>query len=271
MHALQQNFVDRSALSLHHLQEIAPAAFASTPDTERTSARYTFISTAQLVGALLDAGFQPTHARQTRPRNGRSIHHARHMLRFSHIKHSLTLVDAIPEIVLINSHDGTTNYVLSAGLYRPVCTNGMITPVGDFAFIRVPHRGNIIADVVDGALTLARGFADIGAIVQRMHATQLEERARWDYAAYALQLRYQKLDHPAPITADQLLLPHRDADYGNSLWQTFNVVQENVIRGGIQGHSPRGRATRTRGITAIREDVRINAALWQHAMALLRS
>jgi hypothetical protein len=52
---------------------------------------------------------------------------------------------------------------------------------------------------------------------------------------------------------------------------TYNAVQENICRGGLVGQTAKGRATRTRGISAIREDVRINAQLWQLAMTLLRS
>ena len=258
------------ALTSQALATAVPAAFAAAPDAERTTKHYTFISTAQVVSALLEAGFEPTRAQQTRTRRSGSVDHAKHMIRFSHTRDSLTLVDAIPELVLINSHDGTSAYTLRAGLYRPVCTNGLLAQIGDFGLIHVPHRGNIIDNVVQGALAITRGFADIGNVVDQMHATQLDERQRWDFAAHALSVRYHRLDHSAPITADQLLLPRRKADYGNTLWHTYNVVQENVLRGGLIGRTPKGRSTRTRSISAIREDVRLNADLWQQAMTLLR-
>jgi hypothetical protein len=263
--------VDRRTLSLDTLTREAPAVFAETPDGTRTTKHYTFISTAQVVAALREAGFEPTRAQQTRVRNGGSTTHARHMLRFSHTRESLTLVDAIPELVLINSHDGTSAYTLRAGLYRPVCTNGLLAQIGDFGLIHVPHRGDIVANVVEGALAITRGFADIGAVVEQMHAKQLDERQRWDFAAQALSVRYHRLDHHAPITADQALLPRRHTDFGNSLWTTYNIVQENLCRGGVIGKTAKGRSTRTRAIRAIREDIRINAELWQHAMTLLRS
>lgn len=246
-----------------------PAAFASAPDTLRTSQRYVFISTQQLVNALIEADFQPTAARQARA--GVSVAHARHMIRFTHVRESVTLVDAIPEIILINAHDGSSAYTLRAGLYRPVCTNGLMTQIGEFGLIHVPHRGNVIADVVDGALRIMRGFGEVGAIVKRMHRHQLDERQRWDLAAHALKLRYHLPDRHPPIAADALLLPRRPQDFGNSLWQTFNVIQENLLSGGIQGHTAQGRRTRTRGIRAIREDVRLNLALWQQAMSMLHA
>ena len=263
--------IDRRALSVDTLSQSVPAAFAEAADPLRTSKHYTFISTAQVVSALLEAGFEPTRAQQTRARNADASGHAKHMIRFSHTKESLTLVDAIPELVLINSHDGSSAYTLRAGLYRPVCTNGLLAQIGDFGIIQVPHRGNIVANVVEGALAITRGFADIGAVVEQMHGKQLDDRQRWDFAAEALSVRYHRLDHHQPITADQALLPRRNADFGNSLWTTYNIVQENLCRGGLTGQTAKGRATRTRSISAIREDVRINAQLWQLAMTLLRS
>ena len=65
----------------------------------------------------------------------------------------------------------------------------------------------------------------------------------------------------------RLLVPRRLEDAGDDLWRTFNVVQENVLRGGIPRRSANHRLTRTRGITAIREDVRLNAGLWELALA----
>lgn len=62
----------------------------------------------------------------------------------------------------------------------------------------------------------------------------------------------------------------RPIDDGNDLWRVFNVVQENVMRGGITGRSAKGRASRSRAIRAIREDVRINNDLWQLAVTMIR-
>ena len=262
--------MSRQGLTPAAMTQLVPAAFAAAPDAMRTSKHYTFINTAQVLSALIDAGFQPTKAQQMRVRGGGSADHARHMIRFSHVRDSITLVDAVPELVLINSHDGTSSYTLRAGLYRPVCTNGLLAQIGDYGLIHVAHRGNIVANVVEGALAITRGFENIGAVVERMHAQALDEREQYDFAAQAMSVRYHHIDHPAPITTDKLLLPRRAEDYGNSIWTVFNRVQENLITGGIHSINAKGRATKTRPIRAIREDVRVNAALWQHAMALLR-
>ncbi len=261
--------VARQALATPALVQSAPAAFAETPDPNRTSQRYHFISTARVVQALLEAGFQPTRAQQTRVRGGGSPNHAKHMIRFSIVKSALTLTDAVAELVLINSHNSTASYSLRSGLYRPVCTNGLVTPIGDFGFVQVAHRGNVIHNVVDGALQIARGFDRIGEVVERMASCRLDDRQRLRLAEDALRLRYPGAQTHVPITADQLLEPRSAADQGNSLWLVFNVIQRNLLAGGLPGRSASGRVSHTRAISQIREDIRLNVGLWNRAMAVL--
>jgi translation initiation factor 1 (eIF-1/SUI1) len=65
------------------------------------------------------------------------------------------------------------------------------------------------------------------------------------------------------------------------MWTTLNVVQENVIKGGLQGVAittdERGRRQRrnvtTRQVNGIDQDVKLNRALWTLAekMAELKS
>jgi hypothetical protein len=263
------HLVARRALLPAALTQSAPAAFAESPDVNRTSRHYQFISTRRVIDALLETGFEPTRAQQTRSRCGSSPDHARHMIRFSYVKNSLSLLDAIPELILINSHDATSAYTLRAGLFRPICTNGLVSQIGDFGLLHVPHRGNVIHNVVDGALTIARGFNDITRVVERMAARALSDAEQRAFAARALSIRYPQEARHTPIRAEQLLNARREADFGSSLWLTYNVVQENLMMGGLAGRSLSGRGSRTRAIRAIREDVRVNVGLWNHAMTFL--
>jgi len=257
----------RGGLTWDTLQQTVPAAFADRPHI-RTSPRYVFISTAELIEALREAGFEPTRAVQSRSRSNREGH-ARHMIRFRHIRESVTLVDAIPEIVLINSHDASSAYQLRAGLYRPVCTNGLLARIGDFGLIHVPHRGNVLANVVDAARRLLEGFSGLRTHIERMAETRLDEAQQFRFAEAALRIRYRNGQH-LPYAAGRLLEARQAVDLGNDVWRTYNVVQQNVMAGGIVGRSTTGRLSRSRRIGAIGEDVRINTALWQLAMNLIR-
>jgi hypothetical protein len=250
-------------LSLETLRERAPAAFADSAHESRSSA-YTFISTATVVDALQVAGFYPVEGRQAV--RARSVLHTRHLIRLRRRFETVALRDAVPEILFLNSHDGTSAYQLRVGLYRAVCTNGLVVSQGTFPVFRVAHRGDIVADVVRAALEISERFEALASSVERMERTRLDQLARLDFAAQAVALRFHGASETG-LEPGRLLVPRRAEDAGDDLWRTFNVVQENVLRGGIVRRTASGRLARTRAIRAIREDVRLNSGLWDLALA----
>lgn len=252
------------SLSPEALREQVPAVFASGAH-ERLSGSYTFLPTARVLEALGQAGFLPVEARQTRARS-RSIVHARHLIRLRRRFETVALRQAVPELLLLNSHDGTSAYQLRVGLFRAVCTNGLVVSVGVFPAIRVLHRGQVLEDVVCGALEMSERFGILATAVERMEGTELDERQRLEFAAAALALRFPE-DRQGAMAPSQLLVPRRAEDTGTDLWTVFNVIQEAILRGGLVRRSATNRLTRTRRITAIGEDIRLNSALWDLAMA----
>jgi hypothetical protein len=258
----------RTPLSHEALMRYAPAVFASH-QFDRTGANYVFISTQELIDALRDEGFHAVAVSQRRSRGDR-LGYARHMIRFQPADAGLRVVDCTPEIILINSHDASSAWELRGGLYRSVCCNGLITPLSEFSVIRVPHRGNVIASVVEGARKLTDQLGGIGQVIERMVATELDEKARHAFAQRALEFRFRHQDR-FPFDADQLLEARQEADRPNHVWAVYNRVQQNVIGGGVSGRTARGRRTLSRPIREIREEVRLNVALWQEAMQLIRA
>ncbi|SDZ70595.1 protein of unknown function [Variovorax sp. YR266] len=262
-------FAARTSLSPQELARSAPAAFAQQA-AACTGPKYVFISTREIVAALGEAGFEPTLAVQTRSRGTGADRadregHALHMLRFQPVVQALSLDDVLGEIVLINSHDGRSAYQLRAGLFRPVCTNGMLAAIGDFGLVHVSHRGNVVAQVVDAAQRIAGEFTRVGEAVEAMRATVLSGAQQLDFAREALALRYPDKAEP-PVQPAQLLERRRMADVGDDVWRTFNAIQEHTLRGGLDGRTATGRAMHTRGIRAIRETVRLNTGLWDLAL-----
>lgn len=259
-----------STLSLEDLRHHTPAVFAESA-SERTRATYRFINTHAVLRALLDAGFQVANARQTRTRRGTDPVHARHMIRLRPMREILTLDSLIPEICLSNAHDGSSSYQLLAGLYRPLCRNGLICRMGDFAMIRIPHRANVLADVVAGAREMTLQFDRIGALVQGMAARMLSEAERLAFATRALEIRWADPTTRPRLLATKLLEARQAADATPSLWHTFNTVQGATLAGGLVYHSATSRLVRTRRVHSIREDIRVNCALWQAAVDVLES
>ena len=253
-------------LSLEAIRQQAPAVFAPSADEHRSN-RYTFIPTERVLVGLLKAGFVPVEARQTQTRSASPLH-ARHVVRLRRRFETVQLRDSVPEIVFLNSHDGTSAYQIRVGLFRVVCTNGLIVSRGAFPTFSVAHRGNVVADVVTHALRMAERFELLAAQVERMEQRRLFVDEQIRFAERALALRYAQPEQ-AGMAASQLLNCRRTEDAGDDLYSILNRVQENLLRGGLSRRSSNGRLVRTRRITSIREDVRVNSALWDVAAEML--
>jgi hypothetical protein len=143
--------------------------------------------------------------------------------------------------------------------------------------IRIPHKGHIQDDVIEGAFRVLDEFEAVGAHTEAMKALQLEPPEEIAFATAALALRFGERGvqetggHlPAPVTAGQLIEARRPEDLGHSLWTTFQRVQENVIRGGQSGRSAQGRRIQTRAVGSIDRGVSLNRALWMLAEEMRR-
>lgn len=255
------------ALTDDAMRNLAPSIFADDPHSSRSD-RYTYIPTIEVLNALRKEGFEPFNAMQTRVRTAGKRDHAKHLVRLRHVNHAGH--DEANEIILINSHDGSSSYRMMSGVYRFVCANGMIC--GDtFDEIRVPHKGDIQDQVVEGAHLILDGFDLITEKCDVMKSIQLDQREQEVFARAALALKYGDNEGTAaPITESQILQPRRSADLKSDLWSTFNRVQENTIKGGITGRSANGKRTTTRGVTGIDQNSSLNRALWTLADEMAR-
>ena len=251
-------------LSRENLRQLTPAAYAEAPH-EKLSSRYAFLPTSTVIDTLDRAGFAVVEARQSKSRK-RLPAYAPHALRFRQRRGEVYVGEVVPEILVLNSHDGSSAYHVRVALYRAICTNGMIVSDAALPAWKVAHRGNAAAEVLEAAMSLVGRFKELGAIVERMQKTQLSQSQRLTFASDALQLRYpDELPGTAVAPAD-LLKPERAEDIGNDVWRTMNVVQEHIIRGGVQRRTATNRVVRMRGVRAIKEDVRLNLGLWDRAM-----
>jgi len=216
--------------------------------------------------ALGNAGFVPVAAAQTRSRRTNPLS-ARHAIRFRRRYESVSLRDCITEILFLNAHDGRTATQFRLALFRPVCENGLIVCDETLPVWRVPHRGNTLDEVIAAAIRQSNQFAEVGAWVERMEHTQLAAEQRLVFAAAAMALRFPKR-RPEGMDPAHLLLPRREAHQGSALCTTYNVIQEYVIKGGLSYRIGPNRQMHSRGIRAIREDVRLNSELWRMATTL---
>ena len=256
-------------LSEDQMRGAAPSIFAEGKHESR-SERYTYIPTIDVLRGLRKEGFEPFMVAQGASRVEGKAEFTKHMIRMRHAGQVQTRPEA-NEIILINSHDGASSYQMLAGMFRFVCCNGLV--VGEVVEdIRIPHKGNIQGEVIEGAFRVLDEFEAVNEHTEAMKALQLQPPEEIAFATAALALRFGERGveetgghKPAPVTAEQLIEARRPEDIGHSLWTTFQRVQENVIRGGQPGRSAQGRRLQTRPVGSIDRGVSLNRALWMLA------
>jgi len=239
------------------IRRAAPSIFAANPHGSR-SERYTLIPTIDVLTALRKEGFQPFMVVQAGVRNEDRLDFTKHMIRLRH-ESRINGAEA-NEVILVNSHDGSSSYQMLGGVYRFVCHNGLIC--GDTVEdLRVKHRGDVVGQVIEGAYTILKDFDRVDASKGDMKALELKPGEQTAFARAALAMRYEE-GKEVPVTEDQVLRLHRREDDAGNLWTTLNVVQENLVRGGLRGRNAKGRRVTTRPVQGIDQNVQLNRGLW---------
>lgn len=262
----QSAFRSSTALSNNQIAYHAPSVMASEAHHSRGD-KYSFIPTIQVIDSLRTEGFEPYEIRQTKTRSADKREHTKHMVRMRHVN-AITSAEEVPEIILLNSHDGTSSYQIMGGVFRFVCSNGLIA--GDiFDNIRIRHSGDVVNDVIEGATRVLSESTEIFDRIGEYKGINLTMDESLALSKAAVQLRW---GDDAPVNAMELLVPHRYADRKTDLWTTFNRIQENLLKGGVPGKSSTGRRTTTRAVGGVNENVKLNKALWTLAdsMAALK-
>lgn len=268
-HDNMPRIIEPRGLTIDALERAVPAIFAQSPDP-RVSANYSFIPTRPVLEAIVAEGWIPTAAQNQMTGRGRKAvvgPHSAHLIRFRRKELDVTAPewqDGYPEIVLINSHNRTKRYVLMAGIFRMICSNGLI--VGDRVFepTRLTHYNikQTVSDLCAGAAALSARTGALLEKVDAMRRRELTTEEQLGLARRAIEIRYRGYD--TPLMPEVLLNARRPEDQGSDLWRVLNRVQEHLIVGGLST----GRA-HTRPMASLFEGVGLNTSLWSAAEDLL--
>jgi hypothetical protein len=239
----------------------APAAGSFEP-MDGVSDRYSFVPTLTAVDLLRDAGWFPIHAEQSSVRNVKREGYQRHLIRFA--KNDLSFDGERIDLVLFNSHDRGCAFKLIASVWRQVCANGLMV-ASEFANFSHRHIGFKPDDFIHSAKEIASSAGIIAERVNEMKVIEMTPDERNIFAIAAHNLVYDDREE-APVPSKDLLSERRYDDKGKDLWTTFNVVQENIMRGGLKGRTrgSNGRLRRitTRPVKALDRNIKLNQALW---------
>lgn len=265
-HTLTKNF-KAAVLSDEELRVTAPSVFANGPMTGLSS-RYTFVPTTEIVAGLREKHWLPVAVEQQRVRTSARFGFQKHLIRFRRAEQMQTLDEWNPELVLTNSHDAGCAYILRVGIFRRICSNGLVVGGDAFESIRFRHADLEAAVVVAASYRILEYLPRVGALIERFRNCRLTQSESIDFARRALLLRFDTPEE-SPIEPATLLEARRPDDQANDLWMVFNRCQENLVRGGLSD-SRRDRAGRLRalrGLRGIDSKVSLNQGLWDLAEA----
>jgi hypothetical protein len=244
------------------LRTYAPAAFATEPEKDRVSDRYSFLPTTDILEILQDEGWTAWRAQQVNSRTW-SGGHGKHLIRCRHQDLNMKefgVGDSFPEMLLINAHNGLGSYTLQGGIFRLICSNGMVVSDQDFGRIHIRHIGFQAQQVKDASRELITNASRISDKINRWQEQELTPRGRKDFFADATRIRFG--DNTTDDLVQEVSRFRRPADDKKDLWTTFNVAQENILRGGFLNGTTR---RMVRPISNIQKDINLNSELWDLA------
>jgi hypothetical protein len=272
---------DNGIMGTEEILRKAPAAFTSG-HADGLSSRYGEVSTAKAISILADCGWYPTQAAQKRSRTLAGQSYAEHMISFA--KPGLDFLNGDndrPEIILYNSHNGSSSLRLFAGLYRFICSNGIVAGQGFESRLR--HTSGSVRGFEQLLYDTAFMLPGMIHTVERLRSVRPSFATVEELARRAASLRWDHspvdTDTPKPgvyfnhYTTWDLINARRYGDSASDAWTIFNRIQESLIRGGIMIQSvtetnPYGKLRAARPIGSVSENIRVNRALWDMTLEM---
>lgn len=239
-------------------------AIGATQAADHVSDRYQFVSTRDILARVADYGWRITNA--TSQNQSPTAQHRVTLVHENDI--GIRNGDGIPRIEMFNSHDRSKRLMFAIGFFRFVCSNGLIIASGPAETIRTKHRftNDRLSEIMDQVGQISGRFPKIMDTINEFKNREMSEQEMVAYAQYAIKGRFNyrpempKRFRDMGRTTEKLLSVRRDADSGNSTWQVYNRVQENLIQG-IEGFN--------RPIRSYGDNVRVNQLLWKGAETAL--
>jgi len=284
-----------NVLDNDRLRQIAPSIFA-TQAQEGASEIYQFLPTSSILEGMRDQGWVPVEAQEQRVATFNPQHrgYQKHMIRFARTrdlerfqsqlvpgKHVIDRAKPLAtrmDILVVNSHDRTSGYQLYGAGRRLICYNGLVVSDTTMQHLSIRHVGFDPDKVVRASLGMAETIPLVMDTMRQWQDRVLTDAERVELAERALGIRWEASQN-APVTAGRLLEPRRYEDSGKDLWTVWNVVQENLLKGGFRDHAKSHEAQaqgkrapgKARPVLAIDANLRINRALWDLAEDFARN
>ena len=253
------------------IRKACPVAFSESASTE-VSKHYTHIPTNRVIDDMRELGWGVIQAQQVAARKNATKGYQKHMVVFRHpdlIVEGKDGDNVWPQIIMTNSHDGKNAFSFQAGMYRFVCSNGLVIADQEFGKMRIRHMGYDFDTLRETINEMVEKLPLTVESMNKFKNTELSEPQKYDLARKALATRLkvqkdQKVDQVYKIDLDEFLKPVRKEDAGNDLWSVFNLVQEKVVEGDFEYISGI-KLRKARKIKNFKQDLDVNQKLFEVA------
>lgn len=273
MISFRSNNLDNHFLTNDELKAKCPYAFLTEPTNPNVSDKYTMATTIDVVNDMRKLGWYPVEAKQCRTNKKSSGIRSFHMIAFQNPNLKVMNgndIEAYPRIIVQNSHDGFNSFKFMCGIFRLLCSNGLIIADAEYAKLSIRHINYTFEELRTIVVKMIDELPNKINIINVMRNTNLTNQQKVDFATKVIKLRKNvPMENKIEIsenTINDILTPIRKEDEGNTLWNVFNVLQEKVIKGDFifsKNNDAKGR--KMRKITSPIKDVKINTDLFSLA------
>lgn len=266
-------------LTKEQVRKYCPLAFEEQPTNPDVSGKYLFVNSETIIDDLDKLGWKPVTATQRKSR-GKDTIFSKHMISFQNpdiIIKGKDGDDAYPRIIMTNSHDGLQSFNFSVGIFRLVCSNGLVVADEKFSEFKIRHKGYTFNELRDVVMQAVKDLPNRVEVLNKMRNTTLTREQKEKLALDAMLIRAGvkpgsekaaefKYDQE---TIDEILEPKRKADEGDDLWRVFNTVQEKITQGQFHAALTGAKVRKVRKIKSFEKDLKVNKELFKLATALI--
>ena len=260
-------------LTKDQIRNSSPLVFADAPTNPDVSNKYLFVNTETIIDDLDKLGWKPVQAAQRKARKKEGTIFSKHMVAFQNPDIQITSEDgdnAYPRILLTNSHDGMQAFKFSVGIFRLVCSNGLVVADEQFSDFKIKHKGYSFDELRNVVRQAVEDLPNKVKIMNDMKNRILTEEEKRKMALDAMLIRagVKELKYDEETITD-ILDPKREEDKGNDLWRVFNVIQEKITQGDFHAALTGAKVRKVRKIKSFEKDIKVNKELFKLATALV--
>jgi hypothetical protein len=257
-----------TALSMEEIMQAAPQVYTQQP-WEKVSKKYSFIPTYKVIEDMDKLGWKVSSVKSAKHRNDVQKQHGKHIVQFFNpnivINDANGDVEAYPQCILINNSMGRGVLRFEMGVFRLVCSNGMIVKSEDFGSYTLRHMGYSFEELQELMVQIVGKLPQVTEKINTYTQRVMSPEEQSEFAKKAIQARFGEEKMVSEFEINQVLQSTRKEDNGDNLWVVFNRVQESLINGGFIATHKSGKSKKVRAIKNMLVDVSINQKLWEVA------